>query len=706
MIDFTIQSNSSKLNELNDEISSYEQKLNKLKMNEAMQNSQLIRLKDENERTFKNHQEKLKRTEDELLKKVEQLELKKSTLAAETDEMKKWMQLTKNEAAAINEQINANTKKLNSLTNLKNSKELELNSTNKELTSLQANLDKLKAEYTEIIKEKQKSDIELSANRSKILNLENEIHEKSTQAKIEIEKFKRDERASIELERKVIFSKLEVKKESERKEIELEHMKKLDEINHLKLSIDQEVGAILKNAREIEQNITTKASERLAEVTEMAKKREEESFKLLREAQTVLKNREFEQDEKLKADFEKKKRNLKSFLAEKHATGLANIKKLETIALEKNKKILQRGLEEVENLKRNELKKLAIIREKETTELHQLVARTREDLNREKSETIAQIERQKETQNSELEEKRKSVIEHINLMQLEANEKAELQRKNIELEFERSKKALINSASNALLTTLKFDLNVVELPENAKEKIESALTLSLGGVNTEAHQKVTQILEFNPKSYKEIAPVLRKYSLRALPLAIAFAIMVDLFSTNSFLIGQFNHLNVQRKMASDQLAKQQKDEWKMQNSYNPVTTANYKDNYTDNILYTTNFMQIMEDQEFQNSWILKLHDFMTKNLELSEDLAIHYISLESSILKEVGDARRELNPQNLKAGLDKMRLIETNYLKDFYADLTKASKLEKFNNFKKAFYDEFVTKKAATPATPVATPTP
>ncbi|MFN8370381.1 MAG: hypothetical protein U0T83_07125 [Bacteriovoracaceae bacterium] len=279
--------------------------------------------------------------------------------------------------------------------------------------------------------------------------------------------------------------------------------------------------------------------------------------------------------------------------------------------------------------------------------------------------------------------------------------------KNLELDFERSKKARISNAPNSLLNTLKFDLNINDLPDQAKEKIESVLTLSLGGINTEAHQKVTQILDFNPNSYKEIAPVLRKYSIRAIPIVITFALMIDLFSNNSVIIKQFHQLKAERKIASDQFAKQQKEDWKMQNTYNPATTVNYKDTYTDNLLYTTNFMKIMDDQEFQNNWILKLHDFITKDLELSEDLAIHYISLESSILKDLGDARLEINPQNLKVGIDKMRLIETNYLKDFIADLSSKNKLEKFNEFKKRFFEDFAQKKLnQVVPTPSVTPTP
>lgn len=51
--------------------------------------------------------------------------------------------------------------------------------------------------------------------------------------------------------------------------------------------------------------------------------------------------------------------------------------------------------------------------------------------------------------------------------------------------------------------------------------------------------------------------------------------------------------------------------------------------------------------EFQNDRILILHDFMMKELELSEDIVIDYISTEGTLSKDLTSARKDLHQQHL-----------------------------------------------------------
>ncbi|MCM2350043.1 MAG: hypothetical protein NDI69_08470 [Bacteriovoracaceae bacterium] len=105
----------------------------------------------------------------------------------------------------------------------------------------------------------------------------------------------------------------------------------------------------------------------------------------------------------------------------------------------------------------------------------------------------------------------------------------------------------------------------------------------------------------------------------------------------------------------------------------------------DNVLYTTDFQKMMDNEEFQNDWILKVHDFMVKELELSEDLAISFISSEGTLLKDLAAARKELNPQFLDTGMKKLTDLEKTHLGWLNEKIPDPAKLEKFTKFRKDY---------------------
>lgn len=91
--------------------------------------------------------------------------------------------------------------------------------------------------------------------------------------------------------------------------------------------------------------------------------------------------------------------------------------------------------------------------------------------------------------------------------------------------------------------------------------------------------------------------------------------------------------------ASERYVTQQKTEWKEKHTSAPEQTIGYKKTYVDNIIFTKDFKKVMDNEEFQNAWILSVHDFMIKELELSEDVAISFISSEGTLIKDLASAK-------------------------------------------------------------------
>src|SRR5690606_15805664 len=142
-----------------------------------------------------------------------------------------------------------------------------------------------------------------------------------------------------------------------------------------------------------------------------------------------------------------------------------------------------------------------------------------------------------------------------------------------------------------------------------------------------ALSEIDHVLDFDPSKRKKIFPVLKKYTLKvALPVACAIAIVFDMGGVRTFTMQEAEKLLKEQEVASKNYAIKQVEDWQEKNSYRPETTVGFKESFMQNILYTTDFKKVVEDEKFQNDWILKVNDFMVGKLELSEDIVISYIS--------------------------------------------------------------------------------
>ncbi|MBA2405808.1 MAG: hypothetical protein H0V66_13615, partial [Bdellovibrionales bacterium] len=170
-------------------------------------------------------------------------------------------------------------------------------------------------------------------------------------------------------------------------------------------------------------------------------------------------------------------------------------------------------------------------------------------------------------------------------------------------------------------------------------------------------------------------------------------LLADIGSARTLLVDGAKQLMKQRHSASEMYVNQQKTEWKEKHTFNPTTTVGYKATYTENILYTTDFEKVMDNEEFQNDWILKVHDFMVKDLELSEDMAINYISAEGTLLKELATVKKDIHPQFMDIGMKKLTDLEKLHLSWLSEKVTDPTKMEKFSQFRKEYFDKFYQEK-------------
>lgn len=578
-------------------------------------------------------------------------------------------------------------------------------------------LTELKNEEQVLMNERTRLEHEISVFKIKLLDTEAFIRQKEKEAFVEIENLKREERSKLMAERYTLMNDVEVNKNKA--------------IQEMMEKAQAEADVIVARAREFDQEISQKATLRLREATDEAMNREKKAHDTVKEALELYHTKEAEAEKILahakenvrelvakheimaraeKMQLNEELRNLESELNEKkgrvkeyledlkernvrHITGLKEsqekkIAKNEKMSLWKLEKKKRREFKKVAQLRNSELEKRSVLFKEATKKLAEYKRKETEKVELLKERMNQELRQERERLENELTQTKRANLERMNQTKLQRQEKWEEELKREKESFESSKKQRVQNASQAVYNVLLTKGLIPETETDLRSKILSTLEASING--NQAVEQAEQILEFNPEMKKKARQVIGKYFLKVgIPAIVATVLLADIGSVRTGIQNQVTALLKQSESSSDVFVKNKQQEWKEKYTYNPETTVGYKDSYTDNLLYTTDFMKVMEDENFQNDWILALHGFIVSDLELSEELAINYISSEGAMLKEMAQLRKDINPQFLDQGLGKLKELEKTNLGWVDEKLSDPAKKQKFVEFRKNYYENF-----------------
>lgn len=556
----------------------------------------------------------------------------------------------------------------------------------------------LRNEVVRFREDKRRIEKELALLNIKFMDCENRIREREEEARTGIENYKREERAKMLAEKRVLLSEVEAFKQKSLIEVDELMRKRQDEVWRVEEEITAEARNRLKQVTEEADEREVRAHERLKEAQEYFHQKEVEADAIIEKSRLEARGLVKKNETELMEDLLRRKHKIKRFLSMKQEQGLRHLKTLEDQALSRMKKNEAKGHERIEHLKRKELKKIAHLKEEEVLKLQDLKSHAMKEVNVEKEKIRRQIQTMRTQQESELAQTKKKVLEHISQTKFGQQSAWEEELRVQKMQFEQTKKDRIENATQAVLNLLTGEFGYSN-GEGVKEKIQDTLSMAINGQNADGLKHVGQILDINPMMRKKMLPVLKKYSLHfGVPAVIAIILLADIGSVRTTIVNYSKDMMTQEKSASDIFVKQQKEAWKEKYSFNPPTTVGYKTTFTDNVLYTTNFEPVMDDEIFQNDWILRVHDFMVKELELSEDVAINYISAEGTVIKELAQLKKEITPQFKDQGIAKLTAAEETHIGWLKEKLSSPEKAQKFAEFRKKFFDDFYSQKYQGPA--------
>lgn len=269
----------------------------------------------------------------------------------------------------------------------------------------------------------------------------------------------------------------------------------------------------------------------------------------------------------------------------------------------------------------------------------------------------------------------------------------------VEFEKKRIRKSaeLLKSELNVLLYS-KLKLYLKEDSEDYSSRVKSSLEAAINS------SMLNEILDNDTEMYALLDDQVKQQQQKNInywryTVPGAFLSIVVLYFAVPFFKNQIKEQS--RKVAS--VSKQEtKDRIKKMDDeakqalfehFNPKKTSDFKDTYTDRVLYTDGYAELSLEKEYREDWILELETFFTEKLNLNENALVPFISQEANMIKELVDQSKKINGKFIDQGIARMREIENDFLAKLKSNLKSDRDYKKVIEFQKKFFNKKIKEK-------------
>lgn len=121
----------------------------------------------------------------------------------------------------------------------------------------------------------------------------------------------------------------------------------------------------------------------------------------------------------------------------------------------------------------------------------------------------------------------------------------------------------------------------------------------------------------------------------------------------------------------------------------PPQTPGFKATYVDNVVYTENFVETYNSDEFQNRLRKGLSAYMLRMWKTDEDKIIELLGIANALVKNLGEKRANIHPDFVNQGLEKMKADENEAVGRMRTLLGSQVRVESFKKYEKQFYDDY-----------------
>lgn len=573
------------------------------------------------------------------------------------------------------------------------------------IPTLTAQLDQIKLEISKFQTEKLSAETQYNQETSKLERLQGEIknqelHLKNVQQQEELTKLKitdAEEKLKATMlanenfvqETKATFEKNKVREEELNKLIEQATMERESALLFAKSHRD-EADAYAKTTREE----TDQWARSTREGTELEVKSridflQQETARLLQEREQSYQEMKLAQDailDELKIAEATKLRNVQQLdetLKRKSEDFEANFKaKREKIEQDffKKRELLEHELSDRRTSIEKELLERREALERESAERRAAIEQDAHDLRALREKEYKDLKTQQDAYLIDLKNREEDRLkEMVEQTRNSIREQFKIKNENVQKTFEDFFAQYIRTSPPNMRE------HVPELHRELQKILKEALTNELTGED----KQLRQMFEYDPNLEKKHKKFWKRFAVVGAAVIASVAYIAsnpNQISESAQSIGEsVKNLDLENKQKAAELL----EKIRQQSIYKPEQTPLFKDTYTDNVLYTTHYLEFENDEQFRNQWIVSIKEYLMVEGKLLDDKADEIISKEGSLIVGLSQEMLSIDARNAEKGISRMREKENAYTELLTRSMNDETR-KGFREKKQSFYERYM----------------
>lgn len=124
--------------------------------------------------------------------------------------------------------------------------------------------------------------------------------------------------------------------------------------------------------------------------------------------------------------------------------------------------------------------------------------------------------------------------------------------------------------------------------------------------------------------------------------------------------------------------------------YVPEQSRTFKASYTDNVLYTKNYLEHERHKNVRNRWIVALNRYGIDKLDMNNEVIVKMLAREAALLKQLEKMKGEIDGKDPATEIAAMRDLEEKYRQQLIAIVGSDEKFKSFLAFKANYFEKIL----------------
>jgi pSer/pThr/pTyr-binding forkhead associated (FHA) protein/vacuolar-type H+-ATPase subunit H len=468
--------------------------------------------------------------------------------------------------------------------------------------------------------------------------------------------------------------------EKKRREFDVEVAKMIADVENFRRQQDEDARTALETERtELAEN----KEHVIQELTALEKKVKADLAELERNTDAELAARE----QKLEADLKEGTEELKR-LTLALEDSRAQAKKLEKTIQSGKKEFedLQEGLKAIEasvaDLKELETRRKTIV--KQLADAKEKLEVCGKDLERKLSENLTKVE-------DDLAKRKKAADTELTNLRLSELDRLKRERVAVMAELSRDRERLGQKIMIDVQTAAVRSIS----PENwrqAEKDVEAVIQehLKLQKVDHAGDESISPLIADMAKAQRRSRLVWTTQGLLA-GMIVFFGLIQ--------LMDKMSRTNDPVQSEAEEQRRQTQEDLQAR-KFNPAQNDEWRDTYSNLVIYKKDFVENYRSQEFQKHWMKVATKYFLKNWKVQEENVVGAAAHIDTLVGTLAERKDEVHPDHVKEDLQKMDDLEAETMNEVKELLGSEVRIEAFKRLEKKTYSEFFSTREPTSGNP------